>query len=306
MIGCKIPEYIDPLHGSLSATLLKRNNPFQLISTHLNDLNLHNEVFFSLRPAPQKKIWPIFSFFKPKKRITFGGLIRKPHSTGSMTKSLVQQIARKTYRYLVHPLMKRVARKLSAGIPRHPLLQRHVANGRLLASREVLLEHLPQGGIVAEIGVDEGRFSRSILDLNRPEKLHLVDLWGSKRYGKAKQRGVEEQFAREIETGRVTLHVGYSTEVANHFNDHYFDWIYIDTSHSYKVTIAELEAYRTKVKPGGIIAGHDYVICNWNGMVRYGVIEAVYEFCSRHDWEILWLTTEITDNPSFAIRQIVE
>jgi len=221
-----------------------------------------------------------------------------------MAKSITQKIGRSIYRNLIHPLMKRVARKLSAGIPKHPLSQRHVSGGRLLASRELLLEHLPKGGVVAEIGVDQGEFSMAILKLNRPKKLHLVDLWGSKRYGKSKQRGVEEQFAREIAAEGVSIHVGYSTDVAKEFPDHYFDWIYIDTSHSYKVTIAELEAYRTKVKPGGIIAGHDYVICNWNGMVRYGVIEAVYEFCCRYDWEIIWLTTEITDNPSFAIRQI--
>jgi hypothetical protein len=221
-----------------------------------------------------------------------------------MAKSITQKIVRSSYRNLVHPIMKRVARRLSAGIPKHPLSQLHVANGRLLESRKVLLEHLPQGGVVAEIGVDEGIFSQSILALNRPERLHLIDLWGSKRYGKAKQHSVEQQFVEEIQTGKVVINLGYSTDVANTFTDHYFDWIYIDTSHSYTVTIAELEAYRTKVKPGGIIAGHDYVICNWNGMVKYGVIEAVYEFCVRHNWEIIFLTTEITDNPSFAIKEI--
>ncbi len=39
-------------------------------------------------------------------------------------------------------------------------------------------------------------------------------------------------------------------------------------------------------------------------MKRYGVIEAVYEFCSKYNWEILFLTTELETNPSFAIKKI--
>ena len=82
--------------------------------------------------------------------------------------------------------------------------------------------------------------------------------------------------------------------------------MYVDTSHSYKTTFEELERYSKKVKKGGYIAGHDYVIGNWDGLVRYGVIEAVYEFCVKHNWEIAFLTSELNDSPSFAIRRISE
>ena len=37
------------------------------------------------------------------------------------------------------------------------------------------------------------------------------------------------------------------------FKDDYFDWIYIDTDHSYPTTIGELEAYAPKIKENGII-----------------------------------------------------
>lgn len=40
-------------------------------------------------------------------------------------------------------------------------------------------------------------------------------------------------------------------------------------------------------------------------MVRYGVIEAVYEFCAKYDWELLYITAENEGNPSFAIRRII-
>jgi hypothetical protein len=43
---------------------------------------------------------------------------------------------------------------------------------------------------------------------------------------------------------------------------------------------------------------------NWNGGVRYGVVEAANEFCVRHDWEFIFLTAETHRHLSFAIRQI--
>jgi hypothetical protein len=72
----------------------------------------------------------------------------------------------------------------------------------------------------------------------------------------------------------------------------------------YETTRRELELLRAKMKPGGIIAGHDYAMGNWNGGVRYGVMEAVREFCLTYDWEMIFITHEIHDHPSFAIRAI--
>ena len=102
----------------------------------------------------------------------------------------------------------------------------------------------------------------------------------------------------------VTVHRNNCVEAAKKFKDGYFDWIYIDTDHSYKTTIKELEAYRNKIKHNGFIAGHDYLLGNWNGWVRYGVKEAVYEFCTKYNWEIVFLTSEINNSPSFAIKDI--
>ena len=160
-------------------------------------------------------------------------------------------------------------------------------------------------GVVAELGVDEGGFSQLILSINKPSKLHLVDFWGSKRYNQLKRKKVESLFQEGINNNGVEINIGLSTEVVKDFNDNYFDLVYIDTSHSYKTTIEELELYSEKVKIDGVIAGHDYILGNWNGMIRYGVIEAVHEFCVKHNWEIMYLTTELNDNPSFAIRRIV-
>ena len=69
------------------------------------------------------------------------------------------------------------------------------------------------------------------------------------------------------------------------------------------LTAAELRAYAPKLKPGGIMAGHDYSMGNWVKGFRYGVIEAVHEFCVEHDWELRYLTVQRLERPSFAISR---
>ena len=49
----------------------------------------------------------------------------------------------------------------------------------------------------------------------------------------------------------------------------------------------DLAAAHRAVKPDGWIGLNDYVFFNSEDMNKYGVVEAVHEFCLEHDWEIL-------------------
>lgn len=215
--------------------------------------------------------------------------------------SLLNTMLKPGYRVL-NSIMGNVRRKQSARIPRVELKPEHIRNLRVVTNRDAFLQALPKGGVVAEIGVNRGEFSERILTLNTPEQLHLIDAWSTKRYHSGLGLEVESKFAKQIALGEVQVHVGYSTDLLPRFEDDSFDWIYIDTDHSYALTAAELAIARNKVKPGGIIAGHDYVTGNWDGGVRYGVVEAVHEFCVQHGWELILLTHETDRHLSFAIR----
>lgn len=193
--------------------------------------------------------------------------------------------------------------KESETLPYTELTEAHIKNLKVLVNRETLLKQLPSGGIVAELGVDKGAFSEKILSLCTPSKFHLVDTWGTKRYHEGLMQDVRQRFQDPIKRDVIEINRGYSTEVGKNFPDHYFDWIYIDTNHSYKTTKEELEIYAPKIKEGGLIAGHDFVVWNWKNDVRYGVIEAVYEFCVKHRWEWVYLTTELYA-PSFGLRKM--
>lgn len=193
--------------------------------------------------------------------------------------------------------------KIERQIPKADLQQKHIKNLRMLLNRNDLLMELPKNATCAEIGVDQGEFSEQILKVTQPKKLHLVDAWGDEsRYHDGLKLQVAEKFAKEIKADKVEINIGFSHVVLKNMPDSYFDWVYLDTDHSYNTTARELNILNKKVKPGGIICGHDYNMGNWVGNIRYGVIEAVHEFCLNYNWELIYITINEREMPSFAIR----
>lgn len=196
-------------------------------------------------------------------------------------------------------------RTVLSNMPKVKLNKIHIQNCNLLLDREELLDNLPKDSIVAEIGVNKGEFSQKILDQCEPKKLHLIDAWHSERYHEGLALLVEKKFTQQISSDLVEINRGLSTDVVDSLPSDYLDWIYIDTVHDYDTTKVELEKYSKKLRDGGIIAGHDYSMGNWVKGYKYGVIEAVHEFCVNNHWELIFLTVDFTENQSFAIRKIV-
>jgi Methyltransferase domain len=155
---------------------------------------------------------------------------------------------------------------------------------------------IEKGGVGAELGVYKGRFTRVILDVVAPERLHLVDLWyltgerwdwayGNQSTIDALTR-ILRKYAAELISGRAILHVGDDLEVLRTFPDRYFDWVYLDTSHNYGHSVEELQILDLKVKVGGVIAGDDWQTDPAH--VHHGVCRAVREFVAREPYELLY------------------
>jgi len=193
---------------------------------------------------------------------------------------------------------------ISNALPKYELAKKHLVNSKLLTDRTELLELMPKNAVCAEIGVNEGEFSEEILKFTKPSKLYLIDAWDDIVYHNGLRDAVLKKFQKEINNGQVEMRIGLSTNELPKFPDGFFDWVYLDTAHTYDITIAELNILKTKMKTGGIITGHDYVTGWWGGWFRYGVIEAVHELCVKEDWEMLYLTTEVHQHKSFAIRKM--
>lgn len=67
-----------------------------------------------------------------------------------------------------------------------------------------------------------------------------------------------------------------SRRASEFFEDESLDIVFIDASHKYKDVMEDIRCWYPKVKFGGTIAGHDYVINNTAS--QYGVVRAVNEF----------------------------
>jgi len=186
------------------------------------------------------------------------------------------------------------------------LQEKHIKNLKVVLNRNALLDKLPKNAVAAEIGVNRGDFSERIFTYAEPAVLHLVDIWETERYHDGLRHHVYTRFDERIKDGSVIIHHGYSTDVLPTFEDTFFDWVYIDTDHTYATTAAELRLADSKMKPGGIILGHDYTVGDWKMRNRYGVVEAVNEFCVEYNYEMIYLTNETHRHCSFGIRKIVE
>jgi hypothetical protein len=186
---------------------------------------------------------------------------------------------------------------------RSDLQRRHTDAGRLLPSREALLDAIPKCGIVAEVGVARGNFAAQILSRCGVRRLHLIDAWSGERYASDFDL-VRTRFAGELAIGLAEINRGLSETVLASFTDSYFDWVYIDSDHGYATTLSELSICRHKVRPGGRIAGHDFCLGNVTKPLRYGVIQAVNDFCIEHDWGYDYLTIESHGHFSFCIHAL--
>lgn len=204
----------------------------------------------------------------------------------------------------INSLLIKKREAVEKAIPQVDLQAINIKNAKVLVDRSALLELMPKNAVVAEIGVFKGEFSHKILEITKPKKFHLIDAWSDPNYPVSLMNALTDKYGKQISEGVVEINRGWSTDVVNQFEDNYFDWIYLDSDHSYSMTILELEKYKSKMKKNGIIAGHDFVQGAFKYGIRFGVIEAVSEFCVRHNWEIIYLTMDYPSYPSFAIRAI--
>ncbi|MDB5672965.1 MAG: uncharacterized protein JWO25_3924 [Alphaproteobacteria bacterium] len=191
----------------------------------------------------------------------------------------------------------------------------------VMTRREELLQFFPKGGVGAEIGVAEGDYSAAILAAAEPRELHLIDPWSHLEPGsdhldaagflgaldEARIRGEvfdapppnqagdgehERVLARFAGDERVRVHRQYSYKAVAGFAEGMLDFVYLDGNHNYEVVLSDLQDFAARLKPGGLLFGHDFFEDDFASREHYGVIEAVNTFLKRSDFRFLALTWE--------------
>ncbi len=87
----------------------------------------------------------------------------------------------------------------------------------------------------------------------------------------------------------MTLLRKTSVNGAEIINDGYFDIVYIDGDHTYDAVRNDLDAWSSKVRPGGILCGDDY---KW-----LGVRQAVLEFMDITGKQVIEYSAKNSEQP---------
>jgi len=173
-----------------------------------------------------------------------------------------------------------------------------------------LLKDRPHG-TGAEVGVNRGHTAvRLLRHLPALHTYYAVDPWlpypAYQAFLAASKRRDRESFDRAFREfmERITPHIGrvfilrtFSLWAAMALPDRHLDFVFIDANHSYEYVRQDIAAWTPKVRPGGIVAGHDFLARSRAGE-EWGVIRAVREAFGddvhiepHHVW---WV--EITDS----------
>lgn len=124
----------------------------------------------------------------------------------------------------------------------------------------------------AEIGTRTGWFA-TIFHRHVPGlKLYCVDPWkvyaDYVEYNQPEQQEkIEAQYrkaVRRLKPYPCEIIREFSPQAAAHFADDSLDFVHIDGNHSFEFVIADIAAWSKKVRPGGLITGHDY----WSSVDR--------------------------------------
>lgn len=131
-----------------------------------------------------------------------------------------------------------------------------------------LLNELNLLGEGAEIGVQEGKYSREILSRWSGKMLNMIDCWEQQDQYVDLANLDDDAQTKFMQTalenvapfdGRFNLIKDYSIKASKRFKARSLDFIYLDARHDYKGVTEDLKLWYPKVRKGGLIAGHDYL-----------------------------------------------
>ncbi len=153
-----------------------------------------------------------------------------------------------------------------------------------------VLNHRRLLGVGYEVGVKTGEYSEWLLAHWNGERLVSVDAWSAELDPDVTQTEHEASFGRTRERlarcgDRSEIWRAESTRVAARVRPASADFVYIDARHEYGSVSADIAAGLPRIRPGGLLAGHDYHDGERYGQA-YGVKRAVDELCIDYGLEI--------------------
>lgn len=142
-----------------------------------------------------------------------------------------------------------------------------------------------------EIGVERGWYAEVLCKANPEATIYGIDPWrvyaGYRDHAQGYTQPELDTYRAEA-TERLAAYPNhrivpkFSGQAVYDFEPASLDWVYIDGNHAYYSVLFDLEEWSHKVRPGGIIAGHDFRNFPESPHERFGIVEAVGRYTTEH------------------------
>lgn len=120
--------------------------------------------------------------------------------------------------------------------------------------------------IGVEIGVNNGRFAQKMC-----ERIPGLEYYGIDPYNRyddfqiGSTRQLEKSYQKtlgKLESFTASIIKTFSVLAYNKFENGSVDFVYIDGNHTFNYVFSDILLWLPKIKPGGVISGHDYVVAD--------------------------------------------
>lgn len=140
-----------------------------------------------------------------------------------------------------------------------------------------------------EVGVFKGKFSATLAEANPQAQVYGVDAWkldahppGVFGHGTT-QYYFDQCYLETLERTKnyknYTIIKDLSVNAAKNFADNSLDFVYIDAGHDFLNFTLDLTSWLPKVRPGGIMSGHDWAYYPFEKYIHVKYVLQAYMKC---------------------------
>ena len=155
-----------------------------------------------------------------------------------------------------------------------------------------MVKSFPSGSKFVEIGSWKGKSSAfmavEIANSHKNIEFYCIDTWqGSSEHKEFEDLdSLYDRFIsnmKPVEKYYKSIRKS-SIEASDQFEDDSLDFVFIDASHEYEDVKKDIQTWLSKIKKGGILAGHDYYLgCDYFPGVKKAVNECLNNFETYED-----------------------
>ena len=133
----------------------------------------------------------------------------------------------------------------------------------------------------AEVGVAKGDHAKILCEANPNLHLYCIDAWEHYKhyedYLTTRLNYFYDEAVKTLSNYDTEIIRKYSMDAVKDFKDESLDFVYIDGAHDFKNVAMDVTEWYYKVKPGGILYGHDFKRSK-NPRLKQHVVDAIQAY----------------------------